>query len=328
MQVFPLNTAYFGEQTIFEVVATDALNRPIPNYSLNITDLSTGISTVEEFPFNETRICIPLQLVGPLGNHVIQFHSQSEVSNFISNGTLTINYIVWSKPEICLTSSSVDHFASPAQTITLEISVSNWQGNLSFQPITILYDGLQSQILTTNLDGVVLVTTTVPKYEGTFNLSLFLEGDLAAFQMATRYDYIIEVTRRMPAEVVLESYEIVFPLKEIVVRLSVRGLNGTLLEGIDTQFRWQENLLSTTSMSNGNIELRLPIPTIEGIHTLDYYLNSTWSLEARNGAFQILVTSLDILSAEGLGFQLVGLSILGSIALVSIPAIARKRLGI
>lgn len=306
----------------FQITATDSFGRAIRNFALNITDLSTGASTLGVFPQNETTSLVPMHIGGPPGSHAIQF--ESEPTLCLLNGSLVAQFEVWSQPQITLVSSNIDHFAFPDQSILLIIHVSDWQGNLSLQNLQILLNGAYTQIVTTDSNGVTSLSIKAPTNEVLLNITFLINQNPMLYQAPATYEYMVMITQKMPVTVSMSSYEILSPLKQIVVRLSIQGMNGTFLCGTMIRFQWQGTSLNATSLIGGRIELILPIPQNEGIHILVYYVEPTWSLNATTGFLDILVTALDILSSQGMGIQFIALSLLGSVALAVISLITKR----
>ena len=322
--VSPLDTAFAGEPLAIQIAATDSLNRSIPQFSLNMTDLTTGLGAIVAFPSNTATVVHFLQIGGPPGTHLMYFEAVN--NDYISNGSMSINLAVWSRPQIILTSGNINHFAFPGQSILLELQVSDWQGNLSHHQIDVILDGVYLQTFITDDHGIIIFNSNAPVSESSHNISFFVTGSIMNFQASSQYDYIFEVTRIMPVMLDLRAYEIVSPLKKIHVQVEVRGLNGTLLGGIDACFHWQGSILNKTSLPNGQIVLDLSIPSIEGIHVLTYYLAATWSMNSTSGSFNLEIANLDILASQGLGIHILAFSLVGSLALVLIPAIAKRTL--
>ncbi|MHA1768462.1 MAG: hypothetical protein ACTSV3_01265 [Candidatus Thorarchaeota archaeon] len=315
-------TAYIGNVLLLNASVRDNLGRPIPNLLLSIHDLSSASVSTGYFEDGSNLTTISFSIEAPVGVHTIAIECMG--NDYLVNGSTSMTIVVWSKPDIELLFSNVEHYASPYQNVTLETRLSDWQGNLSDSQVIVFLDGMFLVTAKTDMNGIVTLETRVPNVEGSHNISFFYQGTSSEFQMHAQYDYLVEVTRQMPTNLTVTHSEIIPPLKEVFVKMTLKALNGTLLHGVMVSFEWQSYTFDIMTMQQGQIELHLPIPVSQGFHALSYHINSTWSIAAAAGSFDLFVAESEILSSEGLGPQVILLTLMGSVALVVIPAFVRK----
>jgi hypothetical protein len=130
----------------------------------------------------------------------------------------------------------------------------------------------------------------------------------------------------MPIIIELDSYEIVAPLHELAVQLTVRGLNGSRLNGVIVNLEWFSFDSTTESSKGGLILLHLTIPTVGGNYTLYFESEPTRFIDSSSGSILIEITSNDIMSIEGVGIIGMIFALVASIGIVSIPIIRRRNL--
>jgi hypothetical protein len=179
---------------------------------------------------------------------------------------------------------------------------------------------------TTDSDGLATFTFLAPVIEAEYNISIIYTGNISRFELTTKYDYNLIVTTLVPIEIELDSYEVVAPLHQISVQLIVRGLNGSLLNGVWVNFNWLSSNSTTQSLDEGLITLQLAIPSVSGGYFLYYESEPTSFVESTTGSILIEITSSDILSTEGVGITGMILALCASIGLVAVPVIRRRYL--
>ena len=317
------STAEIGSSIIIEATVTDLLNRSLSDSTLHLSDMTSGQSFSSHIN-HEKRVSFQYLLQGPPGFHQLVIEILD--NPFISNNQYTVNFTAWSKPEIALVNSNVDHYASPNQEVILEVRLSDWFGNSSSKDLLLFINGEAYISRTTNNEGLAIFSFDASLTEAQYNISIFYSGNNSTFELPTKYDYSLFVTLLMPITINLDSYEIVAPLHQISVTLTVKGLNGSLLSGVLVNFRWLYSNSTSESIEGGMIFLQLAIPSVGGSFFLDYVSLPTSFVESTTGSILIEVTTSEIRSIEGVGITGMILALCASIGLISVPIIRRKYL--
>jgi hypothetical protein len=315
--------AIIGSNLYIEATITDLLNRTLSNSILSMFDMTSNQSF--SVPIDgETTIDFQYLLQGPPGTHTLVIEILD--NPFISNNQYTMNFTAWSKSEIVLVNSGVDQYASPNQEVVLEVRLIDWYGNSSLKNLHLFINSEAYTSETTDSEGLATFTFFAPVIEAEYNISIIYTGNISRFELTTKYDYNLIVTILVPIEIELDSYEVVAPLHQISVQLIVRGLNGSLLNGVWVNFNWLSSNSTTQSLDEGLITLQLAIPSVSGGYFLYYESEPTSFVESTTGSILIEITSSDILSTEGVGITGMILALCASIGLVAVPVIRRRYL--
>ena len=315
--------AIIGSNLQVEATITDLLNRALSNSILSMLDMTSGQSF--SVPIDgETTIDFQYLLQGPPGTHNLVIEILE--NPFISNTQNTVNFTAWSKSEIVLVNSGVDQYAFPNQEVTLEVRLVDWNGNSSLKYLHLFINSEAYTSTTTNGEGLTTFTLLAPIIETEYNISIVYLGNISRFELPAKYDYNLIVTTLMPIEIELDSYEVVAPLYQISVQLIVRGLNGSLLNGVRVNFNWLSSNSITESYDEGLIILQLTIPSVSGRYFLYYESEPTSFVESAAGSILIEITSSDIMSTEGVGITGMIFVLCASIGLVAVPVIRRRYL--
>lgn len=314
--------AEIGSILPVQISITDLLNRFIPNSIFSLFDI-TSDQNFSGF-IEDTIIDFQYYLQGPPGTHTLYIEILE--NPFISENRLTITFTAWSRPEIILVNTSVNHYASPNQELTFEVRVIDWNGNCSLRDLELLIDNEIYTSSTTDGEGLAIFILSSPNNEAQYNISIIYNGNNSRYELATKLDYNLFVTTFMPIIIELNSYEVVAPLHELSVQLTVRGLNGSLLSGVIVNINWLSLYSTTESSKGGHILLQLTIPIVSGNYALYYESEPTRFIDTTSGSIQIEITSNDIMSIEGVGIIGIIIALVVSIGIVSIPIIRRRYL--
>ncbi len=311
-----------GSNLPIEITITDVFNRFIPNSILSIFD--TTSDQRYSSPIDDTVIDFQYIPQGPPGTHTLII----EVTDnpYISNNSLTMNFTFWSRPEIILLNTGVEHYASPNQELTFEIWLIDWEGNCSLRHLQLMINNETYSSSITDIKGEAFLTFTAPATEAQYNISIVYNGNTSRYELGTKYDYNLFVTQVMPIRIDLDSYEVIAAFHELSMKLTVRGLNGSLLNGVILRFSWLSANITSESLDNGLIILHLAVPTVSGEYTLYYESESTRFTASTRGSIMIEITINDILTTEGIGVTGMIFALLASIGIAAVPILRRRYL--
>ncbi|MFW9767773.1 MAG: hypothetical protein ACFFF9_01755 [Candidatus Thorarchaeota archaeon] len=317
------DTAVIGSNLLIEATITDFLNRSLLDSTLHFTDTTSNHSFSVRVD-DEEKVTFQYLIQGPPGLHQIVIDILD--NPFISNNQYTLNFTAWSKSEIVLVNSNVEHYASPSQEVTLEVRLTDWYGNGSLKDLHLFIDSEAQISRTTNSEGLAIFSFKASMIESQYNISIFYAGNTSRFELPTNYNYILFVTTLMPITINLDSYEIVAPLHQISIQLIVKGFNGTLLRGVWVNFNWLSSNFNAESTERGLIVLQIAIPPVSGSYYLDYESKPTSFVDTTSGSILIEVESSDISSIEGVGITGMIFALCASIGLIAVPVIRRRYL--
>ena len=306
-----------------ETTITDEFNRSLSDAILLFSDLTSGQNVsmpIDGEPTNNLQYLVQ----GPPGIHIV---SIEVVGNpFIFNNQYILNFTAWSNSVLVVENSSVNHYSSPGQDIVISVRLLDWNGNGSLKPLQLFIDDELHTSATTDINGLATFEFTSPTTENQYNISIHYSGTLENYELGTKFDYNLFVTLRMPIVIELQRYEVSTPLHEISLFLMVRGMNGTLLNGVVVNFEWLSSNTTTESTNGGWIHLQLELPSMSGSHFLYYTSIATSSVESASGVILIVLSTTDVQSIEGIGITGMLLALGASIGLVTVPIVRRKYL--
>jgi hypothetical protein len=314
--------AEIGSNLPLEISITDALNRSISSSIFSIFDITSDQSY--SGPVEDTTIDFQYILQGPPGIHTLIIEVTE--NPYISNNSLTMNFTAWSRPEIILLNTGVDHYASPNQELTFEVWLIDWEGNCSLRHLQLLINNETQSSSITDTKGEASLAFTAPVTEAQYNISIVYSGNTSQYELRNKYDYSLFVTQVMPIRIDLDSYEVIAALHELSLKLTVRGLNGSLLNGVIVNFNWLSSNTISESLDNGLIILHLAVPTISGDYTLHYESESTRFIASTRGSIIIEITVSDILTTEGIGVTGMIFALVASIGIAAVPILRRRYL--
>ncbi len=317
-------SAEIGANVEIEITVSDLLGRVIPNSLISIFDeTSNQRFTIPSSP-TETTTILQYELLGPTGIHTLNIEITE--NPFITNTSSINTLAAWSTPELSLVNCNVEHYASPGQEIMFEIQMNDWAGNCSFKPLQLLIDDEAQFTVVTDTDGRVIVSFSVLLIEDQYNISIFYSGNNTLFESQTKFDYSIQVTRLIPIRLELDFYEIITPLRELSVHLTVRGLNGSTPRGVQVKFDWLDSSIDVESAEGGIITLHLRVPAISGNYVLYYESQTSNSVISTSGSFLMEITTSDVMSLEGVGIAGLAIALIASVGITTVPIIRRKYL--
>ncbi|MFX1578026.1 MAG: hypothetical protein ACFFBJ_00105 [Promethearchaeota archaeon] len=311
---------------IFEikVSVSDLLNRLIPDFDISILDITSNQRFTIPSSLSEITTIFEYELQGPSGIHNLKIELTG--NPFILDTSSISNFTAWSKPEIQLVACNVEHYASPDQEIVFKIQMNDWAGNLSLREIQLSIDGESHHSVHTNSTGGTTLIFSAPSLEDQYNISISYSGNNTLFELATKLDYSLYVTHKMPIRLELDFYEIVSPLRELSVHITITALNGSTPQGITVSFNWLDSIDTVESKEGGIIILHLKIPATIGNHFLSYDSEDLESVQATSGSFLIEISSSDIMSLEGVGITGLVVILIISVGLSIVPFLRRKYL--
>jgi hypothetical protein len=311
-----------GLDTDLTISLCDILGRPIET-TLNISDISNGSNMSIQTPHDTSSFNIEFIFSGPVGSHEIVI----EIGTlFVTNRTTTRNIVIWSRPELTLLQSNTLNFASPNQELVFTVQLTDWSGNVSYKSLQLLLDGETITSSITGEDGIAVISTIAPSYEGVYNFSIIYPMNTTRYELPAKLDYPMTVSISMPVLVELDYYEVTPPLQTVTVYLEVKCLNGSLLEGIQISIIWLsiENIVMT--QEGGLSTIQLPLPEVDGNYTLQYTIEQNHNLAHTTGTIDIAISLVDILASQGIGISGFVIGILTSVSVVAIPLIIQRYL--
>ena len=313
-----------GSSVNIEITVSDLLGRAIPNSLISIIDSTSNQKfTIPSNPI-ETTINFQYELQGPAGIHTLDIEITE--NSFITNTSSSISLSAWSTPVISLVKCNVEHYASPGQEVFIEIQMTDWTGNCSFKPLQFLIDDEIQLSDVTDTDGQAIFSLFVPYIEKQYNISIFYGGNDTLFESPVKFDYDLQVTSQMPVRLELGFYEIVAPLHELSVHLTLRGFNGSTLKNVQVNFDWLSSNFNTETTEGGIILLHLRIPATSGNYFLYYESETTSSIISTSGSFIIAVTIEDVMSLQGVGIIGLTIALIASVGISTVPIIRRRYL--
>ncbi|MGY5875312.1 MAG: Ig-like domain-containing protein [Candidatus Thorarchaeota archaeon] len=298
----------------------DIFHRSIPNASVEIRDTSTGMEVIKPVSFIQTELTFDIQ--GTKGPRI--FHFRIMGTQFITNGTLNLETIVWSRPAIDILQNTILGYASPEQLIEMEILLHSPNETYSDCRINLLShnESVISSTMT-NSQGIATISWTAPVQEGQYTISVFYTGNTIEYILDSSVIYNYTVCRLIPILVNLDYYTIITPLQEITVQFILRALNGTFLSGMQTDYEWLNIHGTVYSLVEGIITLHLIVPPTAGNHSLHYTVQGTLTTQSTTGIIQITVEVADVLAAQGVGIPGILTSLVVSSGVAVIPIIRR-----
>jgi hypothetical protein len=320
----PPGSAVIGSTVEIEITISDLLGRFIPNSLISIIDVTSDQRfTISSSPTGLTSI-FQYELHGPTGSHLLNIEIIE--NSFISNTSASSTFTAWSNPEISLVNCNVEHYASPGQEVVIDIQMNDWAGNSSFKSLQLLIDNETQFSVLTDINGQATFSFSVPHTEDQYNISIFYCGNNTIFESQTKFDYSLQVTHLIPIRLELDNYEIVTPLREVSVHLTVRGLNGSTPRGVQVNFDWLDSNTNVESTEGGVIILHLRIPATSGNYVLYYESIASNSVPSTSGSFLIEITISDVMSLEGVGITGLVIALVASVGIATVPIIRRKYL--
>ena len=320
----PPGSAVIGSNIEIEITVSDLLGRAIPNSLISIIDVTSDQRFTISSSLTETTTIFQYELHGPTGIHLLNIEITE--NSFITNTSSSSTFTAWSSHEISLVNCNVEHYASPAQEIVFDIQMNDWAGNSSFKPLQLLKDNEIKFSVLKDSNGQATLSFSVPHTEDQYNISIFYSGNNTLFESPTKLDYSLQVTHLIPIRLELDNYEIVTPLREISVHLTVRGLNGSTPRGVQVNFDWLDSNTDVESTEGGIIVLHLRVPATSGNYVLYYESETSSSVTSTSGSFLIEITISDVMSLEGVGIAGLVIALIASVGIATVPIIRRKYL--
>ncbi len=316
--------ADIGSNIVVEITVFDLFARAIPRSLIIIHDsVSNQRLTLYSSSIELTTI-FQYELYGPPGIHTLNIEITS--NPFLMNTSSKSNFTAWSTPNISLIDCNIEHYASPGQEIFFEIHMEDWAGNFSFKQLQLLINNESQFSLETDSNGLTNISFSVPYIENQYIISILYNGNITLFESPVKYDYSLQVTRLMPIRLELNSFDIITPLHELSVHLTLRGFNGSLIQGVKINFIWLDLNFSSITNEKGVIILHFGVPSTNGHYVLFYESEPSTSVLSTSGLFLIEITIADIVSLEGIGITGLTIAIIVSVGISSIPIIRRRYL--
>ena len=308
--------------TAFDVNVVDNLGRSIPGIGLSLNDSASDVVTTEYLQDERGNFTIEILILGPSGNRTM--YIQVLPTAFVDVSTIEMEVTVWSKPFLSMDFSNIMGYSTPGQNVVVEVRLTDSLGNLTNRAIIAQLNTDAQDVLLTDARGVLRLTFEAPHLEQVHILSLRYLGNDTRYELGCEFDFVFAVTRIIPVILLLDEYEVISPLRQIRTRLSVLGLNGSLINGISVEFSWQSISFNRVSSSDGTIVLHLGLPNHDGIFLLNYSIDSTETIDGTHGSLVISVTRAQVDQSQGLGIPLISIALIASLIVVAVPTIARR----
>ena len=307
-----------------EITISDLLGRAIPNSLILISDSTSNQRfTIPSSP-TETIINFQYELQGPTGIHILSIEITE--NPYITNSSSSSTFLAWSTPVMSLVNCNVENYASPGQEIFFEIHMTDWAGNCSSKLLQLLIDDEIQLSDVTDANGRVTFSFSVPYIEKQYNISIFYSGNNTLFESPVKIDYNLQVTSLMPIRLELDFYEIIAPIHELSVHLTLRCYNGSTPKSVQVNFDWLNSNIDTKSTEGGIIILHLRIPVTSGSYVLYYESEATRSVISTSGSFLIEITISDVMSLQGVGIAGLTIALIASVGISAVPIIRRRYL--
>ena len=308
-----------GELTEIFVDLHDELNRSIPNATITLIDTySEQHGTLISSP-SSTKYEFSIFIEGAKGERF--FHIDLSMNPFLLNHSLDVSFIVWSRSDLVVTKSSILGYASPLQSVTFEVHLSDYEGNLPACLIEVyspVFETISEYI--TTAEGTTTVSIIASEEEGLYYLHIYYGGNIQEYILPNELQINFSVLKVIPVRITLLDYS-VDALKTISVKLSIIALNGTPLDGIVLDYYWLGSQGYSVS-ETGVVNLHLQIPIRADIYTLSYEIHEINGILPCQGKLLIIISSIDANAGEGIG--ILGI-ITGLSSSLSIPVIALMR---
>ncbi len=322
LNITPSGPAEIGQNITLEISTLDVYSRPLSQGILQIKDTNTNQSIIESLSGQATTT-VRFPILGERGPRVLQVEVID--GNLLDNNTIFLNLDIWTRPIIEVYSSNILGFASPLQNLVVDIKLWDYRGLLSEKTVRFYLSNSNEPLsVVTQMDGLARIDVQSPSIEGSYFLHILYEGNQSDYELPSHKEVSFIVSQTIPIEVTLHEYEIIAPLASILVRLQIQALNGTYLEDVSLQYSWIESEGNSPSGTDGIAEIHLPMPSVSGIHTLFYEIDSNEGLQACSGMIYIITTSEDANASQGVGLYGLVLGFTCSLGLSVIP-IARRR---
>jgi len=317
-------SAEIGTNVEIEITVSDILGRVVPNSLISIFDITSNQRFTIASSQTETTTIFHFELQGPTGNHVLDIEIMG--NPFITNTNSSRIITAWTSPKLSLLNSNVEHFASPSQDIVFTIQMNDWAGNCSFKPLQLSIDDEVQFIVITDIYGLAIMSFSIPVIENQYNISISYNGNTTLFELPTKFDYSLLVTHLIPIRIELDFYEIMTPLRELTVHLTVRCFNGSTPKGVRVNFDWLDSTTNVESVEGGIITLHLMVPSTSGNYILYFESTASGSVTSTSGSFLIEITISDVMSLEGVGIAGLAIALIASVGIATVPVIRRKYL--
>ena len=324
MMISVPESAEIGADVEIELTITDLFDRIIPNSLISIFDSTSNQRFTISPSQTETNTIFHYELLGPTGIHTLIIEITE--NSFITNTSSSCTFTAWSSPEISLLDCNVEHYASPGQEIVFEIHMLDWAGNCSAKLLDLLIDDEIQFSVVTDTIGRATFSFSVPHAENLYNISIRFSGNITVFELPTKLDYNLQVTRLMPIRLKLDFYETVASFHELSVHITVECFNGSTPKGVQVNFEWLDSNINTESVEQGIIILHLRVPATSGIYVLHFESEISSSVLSTNGSFLIEISTSDIMSLEGVGIAGLAIALIASVGITSVPIIRRRYL--
>ncbi|MBD3159674.1 MAG: hypothetical protein GF309_12865 [Candidatus Lokiarchaeota archaeon] len=316
-------TLTVNSPNIITMELRDAFNRPIPRANVTITDTisrenASGIR--QENGIYSFTIFFTKQL----GSRDLLLHIYD--MPYLLNHTYSFQVYVWSQPEFEFLYCSTMGYAAPGQTISFLVSLTDSYGPIFYSEVQILMNNNEYGAVHSDGNGQISGSITIPEKEGYHSIALHYGGNKSGFILNRTRIFQINVSHSIPVVPWSISSRFIPMEKRISVKMMLLALNGSMIEGLQTTYKWLNQSYRTRTSKSGLLDLSLGIPNHPGTYTLEYHIESTQGIKDYDGFLEIEVTGFDISKSNGFGLLPFTLSIAFSFSLVLLPPLRKRYL--
>lgn len=322
LNIFVEELIVIHEDTEIFVELHDELNRSIPNVTITLVDTHSGQHGTLVSVSNNSRYKFSILVEGDRGERSILIDLSR--NPFLSNYSYHFVFIAWSKPSLVVEKSNILGYASPLQSVTFDMHLSDYDGNL-IDCLIEVYSSTHENIsnYTTNSKGTTIVSITASEDEGFQYLNIYYNGSYLQYILPNEIQICFSVSKVLPVRITLIDYSVVDTLKSIFISLSIIALNGTSLDGISLDYFWLDSQgYSLSEMGIINFQLQLPLSA--GIYTLSYKVKESKGTLPCEGEILIIINTLDANVGEGIGILGITAVLISSLSIPIITIIRRR----
>ncbi len=300
----------------------DLLNRPIPNASVVVKDMSTEyVSIISPTP-GQSYIESSFPLYGQIGPRTLQINVTG--NDYLTNNSLLLDLIVWAKSEIIILESSILGYASPSQEISFQIQLVGHERNCSACQVDLTkQNGSLIESRLTDDRGSAVFVFSAPSEEGNTSLIIVYSGNLNQYELPYRLFYNFSVSLKIPLTIKSFTYSVIPALQEIQIQSQIQLLNGSYPTGLNFEYDWNGVVYSIQIAQDGIIFLHLVVPTTAGYYSFQYWIDESTSTYPLYGEILIELDENSILASQGVGIPGIAITVICTTSIAALPIIRR-----
>ena len=322
-----LNLTFTSESIINEnqsimIEISDSMYRPVPNITIILHDLKSGIKVGAVTPINSTQISLSFLLAGQAGPRLLELNITG--NRYLIGSTFSYQLVVWNRAKIHIIESNIQGYASPSQEIILSVLLSGVERNYSACHLIVIDSNntiIESEI--TDQGGQTTLSWYSPQKESNVIFTISYPGNSEFFELSSNLTFSYFITRRMPINVTLCQYKIIPSLQEIQICLQFHLLNGSSPDRLMIEVTWLNSVQVLPISYEGSLILHLNIPTIPRDYLVLYKVIENPSVLPYSGQIPIHIPEETILASQGIGIPTLLATTIVSTSIAAIPIIRR-----